>query len=215
MTSALNPRPCCYTDKKDRTWDLSLDFATCRRVDQFDKTAVIKEQFSILSPDRTMLHRILYTDRAALFAIIWAIVHPQTETIAGFPSPKENPEAAEMEFLSGVNGPVMDAARIAISEALGDFFPELRIVLSTWATQAAQIQGKVEQKMGEMNPILMDMAEQEFDKFLAKMKEQLTKSENPGEASGPLLPMSESPTSSSMHLATPSNGSSSLTTPNS
>lgn len=223
----LNPRPCCYTDKKGRTWDLSIDFAVCRRVDAFDKTAVIKESFSLLAPDKTLLHRILYTDRAALFALIWAIVVEQAQELHDkynpdpngyqpFPSPKESPEAAELEFVSGVNGPVIEAARIALSEALGDFFPELRIALSTWATQTAEIQEKVAEKIKEVNPVVMQMVDEEFDKLIEKMKDRLkTQSERLGVPLGPLLPIPESPTSGSMLLVTPGNGSSSLTTPNS
>lgn len=179
--------PFVFKDKHGREWNLALDFAICRRVDSFDKTAVIKEPFSLLAPDRALLHRLLYTDRGALFALIWAIIQPQlSEQGITLGTTDAEIEAAELEFLSGINGPVIEMARRAFSEALGDFFPELLTVLSTWEEQYKMVMDKAAKKMEHMKPMMEEMAETEFNNLLMTYQNQLkTRSAKHGEVSMP------------------------------
>lgn len=218
MTQNLNPRPCCFTDRKGRTWDLSLDLFVARRVDASDFSIFQQEgeePFSILRPDRAILHRLCLTDGPFLYAVIWAIVVEQAE--AGFAaqpqtfpvSPKENPQAAEQEFVRGANGAVLEAARKAYSEAIVDFFPELQIVLSTLMNQAAMVRKKVAEKMDRVNPLIDQLVDAELEMGLKKMEAQLSQRQNEtvGNTSTPSPPMSGSQIETSLLQALASDGS--------
>lgn len=209
----LNPKPFHFTDKKGRTWDCSFDLAVGARIDKSDFSNYQKPgdpHFTILQPDQRQLQRLVMSDAPFLFAVIWIIVQEQAEhlyKLGSFPiSPKEDQEAAQIEFASAVNGPTIQAARKAFGEAIVDFFPELRIALSTWVSQAAMVMEKVEQKMREMDPVLEQMVEQEMETGFQRLRTDLEKTRDArhGDVSSRLLRTLESPTTSSTPEATPS-----------
>ena len=193
----LNPSPSHFIDRKGRQWDVSLDLMVAAKVDKSDFSSIIgNEPFSILKPDKPLFHRLFIADAPLLFAILWAIVENQAQekfanAAKTFPiSPKDDPDGAQREFLSGVNGPVIEAARKAFGESVSDFFPELRTVLSTWMAQAENIRTKVAAKMSVVGPMLDEMVDEEIEEAMKRVKDkiQATRAERLGTVSGALQP---------------------------
>lgn len=209
-----------FTDKKGRTWDVALDLLTARRVDASDFSAYIGDRkFSILEPEKPLIHRLI-SDAPFMFAVIWAMVQEQAANkhqvylaakanydqrgnrpgVVQPPfdppadcflfSPKENPAEAELEFVSGVNGPTIKAAREAIVASLSDFFPELQTVLSLLVKQFQKMETKAAVKLQETEPLLEEWMDEEFEAGLKKMKEELrkTREERLGKISTALQP---------------------------
>lgn len=187
-----------FKDKKGREWDVALDLRKGYLIDKSDFTAIVEDyKFSILKPDRLLYGKLL-TDAPFLFAVIWAMVQEQvavkwqaysdaltvwnSEHHSGTPfiappdvfpiSPKEA-EAAEAEFVSGVNGPTIESARIAFTEALADFFPEQRTVLSTLTRQVKNLSEKVGKKMEESEPLLNDLLDEELELGMKQLQDDL------------------------------------------
>lgn len=200
-----------FTDKKGRSWDVSLDLRKARIVDKSDFSHYWDKKFSILSPDRELIGKLV-SDSPFLFAVIWALVQDQVEekwkryqaardkwerdtttpSSAGyvgvpsdftppadtFPlSPREplaegeDTTPAELEFVSGVNGTTIEAARTAMIEALGDFFPEQRTALSALSKQVTVMGRKVGEKLEQAFPQLEEVLEEELQASLDQMKE--------------------------------------------
>ena len=197
-----------FTDKKGRVWDLALDLRKARIVDRSDFSLYWDKKFSILSPEKELIGKLV-SDAPFLFAVIWAIVQDQAEekwkvfqrakedydckgSISAnaslhdytfcpprdcFPlSPREplaegeDTTPAELEFVSGVNGSVIEAARTAMIEALGDFFPEQRTALLALANQIKVMGRKVGEKLTEALPMLEEVLDEELTENLEEAK---------------------------------------------
>lgn len=179
-----------FTDRKGRVWNVDLDLRIARQIDKSDFSSYYDRPFSILNPESHLLQKLL-RDGPFLFAIIWAMVQEQAQDKyaehirlldAGvkpertFPvSPIEDPEAAEVEFVSGVNGPTIEAGRAAMVEAIADFFPDLKIALSTIINQSKRLSETVGRKLQETEPMLQELLEQQFNKEVEKVKQELLK----------------------------------------
>jgi len=202
-----------FTDRKGRIWGLELDLFKAKVIDKSDFKEFWDQEFSILEPTRELLQRLM-SNSPFLFAIIWAMVHDQAEakfktykqwldspktvqTKRGsickvespprdsFPiSPKEEPAAAELEFVSGINGPTIEAGRTAFLEALGEFFPDLRTVLSFLTENQKMMVSKVGARLEKTSPLLERLLDEELDKAVAKLQEELNAKH--GEISTPL-----------------------------
>lgn len=196
-----------FTDRKGRQWDVALDLRNARLVDATDLSIFGVNDFSILRPDKQSWHRLL-TDAPFLFAVIWAMVQDQaiakhaaaTRSELGpgssFPvSPREDYDAAELEFVSGINGPVIDKAREAMVEALSDFFPEHRTVLSTLHRQIMKLRTKVDKIMESTEPMLEAMMDQQLQEGVEKMRQELAKKSGPTSILSPPTPISHTETS--------------------
>lgn len=207
-----------FTDCKGREWDVSLDLRKARFIDKSNFKEYWDKEFSILNLDKLLIQKLL-TDASFLFAIIWAMVQDQAEakwqtydgwtkhqpagstTIppGGFPvPPKEEPEKAELEFVSGINGPVIEAGRQAFMEALGDFFPDQRTGLSILLKGMKTLNQKLEKKSEELAPLMDSILDEELDERINQMKAQLKGQEkSSGEVSllSPVSPASASQTS--------------------
>lgn len=178
-----------YTDRKGRTWDLSLDLLTCERINASDFSALPDPPgpFSIYNHDKIIIGRLI-TDARFMFALIWAIVQPQVKEKyqtwqAGkpegdgdhFPIDPKDAEAAELEFISGVNGSTIVAARNALFEALYDFFPEQKTALSLLMKQLQKAQEKVASKLAEVEPILDQMMDLDLEEGIDRLKSRMAK----------------------------------------
>ena len=194
----MTRKHCHFTDRKGREWDLTLDLRTARYVDTCDFSNYIPEKFSILRPDKKLFWTF-FEDTGLLFAIVWAIVQEQAITLhaaGAFPcSPKEEPEAAELEFVSGINGKARDEGRQAFVEALTDFFPEQETVLSTLTRKLSEMQTKIEKRIKETEPLLDEITELEMDEAVEKMRKMIrdrkagaTSSQSPPSPAGPQSP---------------------------
>jgi len=189
-----------FTDKKGRTWTVDLDLRIARVIDKSDFKQYWDQEFSILSPDSKLLTKLI-TDAPFLFAVIWAMVQEQAEAkykslqdyeaqqrsgsqraycnppTDTFPiSPKEQPEEAEVEFVSGINGPTIEAARNAIVEAVSDFFPETRTVLSALRSQIKMMGEKAAEKMEKTVPLLQSIMDEEFELRIEDFRKELSQS---------------------------------------
>jgi hypothetical protein len=171
----MTRKPCHFTDRKGREWDLTLDLRTARYIDTCDFSNFVPEKFSILRPDKKLFWTF-FEDSGLLFAIVWAIVQEQAESyhrVGAFPSPKEEPAAAELEFVSGINGKAREEGRQAFVEALTDFFPEQETVLSTLTRKLAQMRTKIETRIKETEPLLDEITDLEMDEAVEKMKKMI------------------------------------------
>lgn len=177
-----------FKDTKGREWDVTLDLLKARRITASDFSEILGEgkgKLNILHPEAQTFTRIL-TNPDLLFAVIWAMV--RDEQARKYPDFENlNNDAAELEFVSAVRGSTITAAREAFSEALADFFPDLRIVLSTFLKQLKGMDDKVATRIAKIDPLLDQMIEQEMDQGIERFRQQLlkNKSEIPGEPSSP------------------------------
>jgi hypothetical protein len=82
---------------------------------------------------------------------------------------------AELEFVSGISGPVVKEARAAFVEALANFFPQHRTALSTLMRQVERTTNKINQKIEETEPELEKLMDQEMEKGIRSLREKLAK----------------------------------------
>jgi hypothetical protein len=181
-----------FKDKKGREWDTELDLLTCRRIDASDFKAYFKEPFSILDLKKEVLRDIVLKSPFT-FAVIWAIVQPQAKEMhkAGtFPiDPDTDPEAAELEFVSGINAKAKLDGQQAFLESIGDFFPELKTVLSTLDRQLRNLSNKISQSVLETEPLLETLLNEDMDLAVSQIRERLKKTQ--GERVGEMLQSSQ------------------------
>jgi hypothetical protein len=128
-----------FTDAKGRLWDLALNLRIAKTIDkmEFDEAILDKEKkFCFVKPRKEDFQELI-NNTPFLFAVIWGIIQPQVvkEFIAGrFPYDPRKPEQydqAELEFVEGVTGSVIEAGREAFWRSLADFFPDQKTVLQT------------------------------------------------------------------------------------
>lgn len=168
-----------FTDKKGRIWELELDLLTCRRVDKSDFIEYYPEKFSIMQMDQKVIQAII-TRPALCFAIIWAIVQPQIEGRhkASFP---DNPEEAEIEFVSSINSQAKADGIKALFEAIGDFFPELKTGLSVANQRLAGLSERTKKGAEKLGPLLDEMEEAAMEEAIEEIRRRMTQGEKPGE----------------------------------
>lgn len=204
-----------YTDRRGRTWSLTLDLPTALRIDKSDFSDITDAKFSILKPGQDM-YRLIVADAHLMFAVIWAMVQDQAaamhrvwlkldeqtqnnilDTYAkGHPTPyevfpldpKATPDEAQLEFVAGVHGPTIVAGRRAFVEALSDFFPEHRTALSMLLRQTDKATEKVNSKMVEMEPELEKMMDEELEIGTRRLVDEIrsTREKRLGETSAVL-----------------------------
>jgi hypothetical protein len=178
-----------------------------RRIDKSDFKDFHDKEWSVLEPEKEIIGKLL-SKPAFLFAVIWAMVQDQAEKkfedyrlLADnrepgdtFPISPKDAEAAELEFVSGVNGPTIDAARSAFMEALSDFFPDQRTGLSALLTQYKTMTEKAGKLMEKSVPLLNELLDQELDQQVEILKERLKEElgKKHGETSTPLPVQPES-----------------------
>ncbi len=176
-----------FTDRKGRSWDVALDLLKASRIDKSDFKEYWDKEFSILDLDKLLIQKLL-NDPAFLFALIWVVVQDQLPDSF----PKEQ-DAAQAEFVSGVNGPTIEAARSAFLEALADFFPDQRTVLSILKDQNTTLHQKAATKLLETVPLLNDLLDEEFNERVTALMEELkTRDKTLGVTSMPSLETSVS-----------------------
>jgi len=95
-----------FTDNAGRAWNVHIDVGAIRRV----RTAAGVLLTDLVSGN---LYRRVFLEPALVAEIAWGIVQPQA---AGM-------KVGEDQFFEAMRGDVLDAARIAILDALPDFIP--------------------------------------------------------------------------------------------
>lgn len=114
------------TDGKKHSLD--LNFAIVRELDRWDFTSVSPNGFRLLTDgfagDGAEIER-LYHDFGLISAMVFAILWIRRKHAGELP-PETSQEEAEIQFLSTVDGAVLEPMRVAFWEALMDFFPSVR-----------------------------------------------------------------------------------------
>jgi hypothetical protein len=161
-----------FKDKKNREWQMELDLAVARRIDNSDFTEYYPKKFSIVSLEPPDIQAILQRP-SLMFAIIWAWVQPQAVEMhktGTFPVDPADEEAAELEFVSGINAQAKADAQQAFLEAMADFFPELRTALSISSQQLRKLSDKVRSKVLETEPLLEKMVDDDLEAMIQRLK---------------------------------------------
>lgn len=166
-----------FEDAQGRSWDVSMNMAAARRVDQSDFSELTDVDFSILNPSKELFTTIL-GDTPLLFGIIWAVVQPQVEKNLGV-NPKEDPEGAEALFLESIDGPTVKRGRDVMWRALAGFFPEHRTALLTLVERLDKANARIGERIRLMEGDLDEILENRIDQEMDRMKETLTTEAGP------------------------------------
>jgi hypothetical protein len=179
-----------FTDRKGRTWDLSLNLGIAREIDASSFKGYYEPTFSFIKPEKQVFSAMI-SDQKFMWAVIWALVQRQarqkfregsflfgpysdpdptqvrpttpSETDEAF---KTHYDAAELEFVEGLDGKAMTEGRKAFWRSLSDFFPDQATVLSLLERQYDRLRMKVNESVTEME---QDM-ETSLDEALEKDK---------------------------------------------
>lgn len=126
MSEEKNPLE--FKDTAGNVWNLKINLAVARRIDESDFGAITELKFSMLEPDQEFFALALGKASFSL-ALIWVIIQDQIPTS----NLKTNPDdfdALELEFIKNIDGDVLDSAKKALLSALADFCPDQRNALS-------------------------------------------------------------------------------------
>lgn len=168
--------PRTFQDAQGASWDVSLNLLAARRVDTSDFSELTDHKFSIMSPTRDMFASVM-SDTPLVFAVIWAIVQPQVKDNLGI-DPKEDPEGAETEFLSRIDGPTVKSGRDAFWKALADFYPDHRTALLTLQDRIDHANAKIGERIRLMGGDLDEILDKQITKEMDGMKKHLEESMN-------------------------------------
>lgn len=182
-----------FTDRKGRTWNVELDLQKAMFVDNSDFTDHYDGKVILSKFDKALIGEVFSNSRL-LFAIIWAIVQDQippkyalyrqwlndgNKSQAGkppedsFPIDPSDTERAQLEFVAGVNGKVVEAAREAFLESLSDFFQDHQSVLSLLLEKHKTMRTLMVGKLATASEQIDRLLEQEMDKGIAELKSML------------------------------------------
>lgn len=180
-----------YTDRKGRTWNVELDLQKAMFVDNSDFTDHYDGKVILSKFDKALIGEV-FTNSRLLFGIIWAIVQDQAKAKwksysawlndhqpdtkpppDSFPADPADTEKAQLEFVSGVNGKVVEAARQAFLESLSDFFQDHQNALLLLLEKHKTMRTLMVEKLGTASDQIDKLLEQEMDKGLAELKSML------------------------------------------
>lgn len=190
------PSETIYTDTSNNAWDLKLTLADARRIDQsdFSTNGYYTEKFSFMIPDKSFFSNLI-ANTNFMFALIWVIIQPQVKAkykngifkVPGYPlEANQTPELietlfntqefldrAELEFVSAIDGQVIELAKSALWRSLQDFFPQQKTVLSILLRQQKLTWEKVESKEQLLETTISEAMDkgidQEIELFKTKM----------------------------------------------
>ena len=158
-----------FKDGKGRVWDCALTLGHIRRVDKSDFSDVTPEPFSLLNPDRTLFQTVL-TDTNIMWAVLWAIVCPQSEI-----DYLTEYDKAEADFLDGITPEVLKPGRDALWKAVASFFPEHQNALLELMRQHTRAQMKIGEEILSMGSDLEEILDQEVMLGMETLKTKLRK----------------------------------------
>lgn len=148
--------PFQFRDRLDRVWDVKLNLAKTMRVDRSDFANYTQTRVVLSRYDKDTVVLVL-TDTALLFAVIGVICWDQIqeqfkkklEEIPEAERPKADAltEWYQSEFADGIGGETIEPARAAFVEALQDFFPAAKTVLSTSLQKVRQYESEMVERL--------------------------------------------------------------------
>ena len=162
-----------FKDAKGREWDTKLTLGTARQIDRSDFTALgLPPDFTILKPSREFFTTML-TDPQIMFALVWAVVHPQAKNHKDFPSVETDYDNAEMEFVSAIDGDALERGRAAFWRAISDFFPKQKTALLTLMRKYTEAEGKIATGIANMDQKIGAVLDKEIAEQLANLEAKL------------------------------------------
>lgn len=109
----MNQAAFTFTDRRGRSWDLSLTLASMRRVGCSDFTEVSDQEVLLIQPTKELI-AALGSQAPLLAAVVWAIVKPQADSA----------QVDEDSFIDGLDGRALEAMKEAFWLAMADFFQD-------------------------------------------------------------------------------------------
>ncbi|MGW8178344.1 MAG: hypothetical protein ACWGQW_06200 [bacterium] len=181
MQTNTPANPLELTDRLGRTWDLTITVAAARRIDRTDFSIVTNKRISIMVDNNQLqdVFQELLTNLNLTLAFIFRIIEPQLKDKIGS-DPKyvadalmgDGREEIEEAFMEGFDGNTISVAKQVLWEALMDFFPEQRTILSTaWRSYHDGLQ-KVMKRVEAMSPELQEKLDQMLTTKLDNLREE-------------------------------------------
>lgn len=163
-----------FVDRFDRTWNVALDFAAAKRIDDsnFANVTDLKD-WSFLRPSKELFGEIISNPKL-LMALVWAVVQPQVKDRLNL-DPMAEYEQAELEFLRGIDGDTYTKARTAFCEALASFFHEAKNGLLILVHQRQRAVEKLDKELAGVMDQATAFIDGEIDKEIGPLKEALEK----------------------------------------
>ena len=167
-------KPTEFKDAHGKSWDCKINLGKALQVDRSDFTALTPEKIILSRYDQDAL-KVMITDTAVLFAVIGVLVHDQCEENLNFKIlSSDDEDKFQTEFTRSIDGPCIERARTAFVEALQDFFPAAKTVLSTFLKKLENIQAKASMRLeNEIYPLMDQELDNLLDDEISKIKEKM------------------------------------------
>jgi len=165
-----------FQDAKGRTWDCSLNMKKALIVDRQDKDNLTDLKFSLLSPDKPLFMEFMGNPSLVFFIIFLCNLDRCKKNMDI--DPDESPEKfheAELEFLSGIDGPTLTQAKEAFWGGLADFTQDHKTALLTFLQQMKKTEARVNLEIKNLLPEIDKLMEKQLTAEVGKMKKELTK----------------------------------------
>lgn len=153
-----------FKDTEGLIWDCKLNLGAAKRVTNSDFTLVAEIKVNMLTQPSQELVSELLLNKGLAMAVVWAIIQPQASAAN---------DLTEDEFCEAIDGPVAEAATTALMEALADFFPEMRIFLSRSREMMKEVAKRLEGKLDQMRPEVLERMDQMMEEELQKTLTEL------------------------------------------
>ena len=161
-----------FQDSSQRIWDVKLNLGKTMLVDRSDFKQYTDETIVLSKYDKDTIFQIL-TDTPLLFAVIGVIVRDQSKRVLEI-DPDQDEQKFQETFASAIDGSVIDPARKAFVEALGDFFPAAKTVLLSSLQKVKEYENKVSERLQtEIMPLMDLKADQTINEAIEELKKKL------------------------------------------
>lgn len=169
-------KPTQFKDRHDKTWDININLGSAMLVDRSDFTNFTSDKIILSRYDQDSLSTI-FTNNAVQFAVIGILVRNQCKENFDFEITNDKDEERyQQAFVESIDGPCMESARNALVEAVANFFPAAKTVLSTFLQKMDGYREKVSERLKtEILPMMDSQVDQMIDQEMAKLKESLQK----------------------------------------
>ncbi len=141
------------------TWDVTLNLAAAKRIENTDFSSLTEHQISMFHPDMETIHELLL-DTAVIAGVIWAVIRPEAEKrkVGHFSEELTEDQRADgwVGFDEVMTTPVIGKAKSAMWEAMADFFQLAGISMRPLVAIFQQMQREMDQTMERVTPEVME-----------------------------------------------------------
>lgn len=156
-------KPTQFKDINGKTWDCKINLGKTLLIDRSDFTVFTDQPIILSRYDQDSL-KIIFTNPAVMFAVIGILVRNDCKDNFEFEiKTDEDEELFQQKFVASIEGPIMEPARNALMEAISDFFPAAKIVLSTFLMKLDEFSEKASKRL---TTEILPMLDQEMDSLL-------------------------------------------------